>query len=74
MPRLLMAIVLMFTAALPGVAQEKAKPAANDPIGLWLGVLKVGPVELRLAFAIDKDKEGKFSGKMTSIFWSDTLL
>lgn len=56
-------LLLVFTAAR---AEDKPKPAV-EPVGLWLGTLKVGPIELRLAFDISKDQDGKLGGKMISL-------
>jgi pimeloyl-ACP methyl ester carboxylesterase len=42
------------------------KPKAPSPVGLWLGTLKVGPIELRLAFDVS-EKDGKLGGKLNSL-------
>ncbi|MGL4424142.1 MAG: alpha/beta hydrolase family protein [Gemmataceae bacterium] len=54
------------TPAAPPVAEAK-KPTA--PAGLWLGVLKVGPINLRLAYDIQpvKDKPGEYTCTFISI-------
>ncbi len=57
-------VLLLF--ALPALAADPPK-ASKDPVGLWLGVLKVGPLDLRLAFQIDRGKDEKLSGKLISL-------
>ena len=58
------AFVLMFVpASLPG--QPKADP--KSPAGFWEGPLKAGPLELRIAFKVTQDKDGKLAAKMDSI-------
>ncbi|MEO2091120.1 MAG: hypothetical protein ABGY75_16785, partial [Gemmataceae bacterium] len=52
------ALVLALFALAPTFAADPPK-ASKDPVGLWLGVLKAGPIELRLAFQIDRDKDDK---------------
>ena len=64
--RLLLAIPVLLISAFAGVAEDKPKPS-QDPVGLWYGVMKAGPIELRLAFQIDKDKDGKLGGKLISL-------
>jgi pimeloyl-ACP methyl ester carboxylesterase len=46
-------------------AQPKADP--KNPAGLWEGPLKAGPLELRIAFKVTQDKDGKLAAKMDSI-------
>ncbi|MCU0702602.1 MAG: lysophospholipase [Fimbriiglobus sp.] len=61
MPRSLLLLLLLAT---PAFADDK--PKAASPAGLWLGVLKVGPIDLRLAFDM-AEKDGKLSAKFYSI-------
>ena len=68
MRRTVLSVVCLVAFALAAVAEEKPKPAEPDVTGLWLGVLKVGPMHLRLVFQIEKeDKEGELKGKMISV-------
>jgi pimeloyl-ACP methyl ester carboxylesterase len=61
--RTVLALMLAFTAA--GLAAEPA--TAPSPIGLWLGTLKVGEAELRIAFSIHAGGTNEFVGTMTSL-------
>jgi pimeloyl-ACP methyl ester carboxylesterase len=63
MKRLTLLVTLLL--ALPLWADEKKEPKKGI-VGIWQGTLKVGAIELRLAFHI-MEKEGKFSSKMDSI-------
>ena len=63
MTRFALAVGVMI-AAVPAWADDP--PKAKGPAGLWLGVLKVGPIDLRLAFDIT-DKDGKLSAKWYSL-------
>jgi pimeloyl-ACP methyl ester carboxylesterase len=58
-----LAVVLLLGCA----ALAEDRPAAKGVAGIWEGPLKVGPVELRLAFKIKKDQDGKLSVTMDSI-------
>lgn len=50
------------------VAQDTpVKPKAAGLEGIWEGPLKVGPIELRLAFKVTKDKGGTLAATMDSI-------
>lgn len=44
-----------------------AKPAPGGVVGIWEGPLKVGPIELRLAFHIKKNGGDKLTATMDSI-------
>lgn len=59
-------VLLLF--AVPALAADPPK-AGKDPAGLWLGVLKAGPLDLRLAFQIDRDKDDqeKMTAKLISL-------
>jgi fermentation-respiration switch protein FrsA (DUF1100 family) len=64
------ALVLALFALAPAFAVAADPPkASKDPAGLWLGMLKAGPIDLRLAFQIDRDKDDqeKLTGKLISI-------
>ena len=61
-----LAIPLLMLVALVLRAEDKPKPAP-DPVGLWLGVLKVGPIDLRIAFRVEKTKDEKLAGKLISL-------
>lgn len=64
MRRLCLALVFVaFPAFLLAQDQSKAKGIE----GIWEGPLKAGAIELRLAFKIKKDKDGKLSATMDSI-------
>ena len=56
MRRIVAAVACLIAFAVLAAAQEKPK-AKTDVAGLWLGVLKVGPIDLRLAFQIEKVKD-----------------
>src|SRR5688500_13380213 len=43
------------------------KPVPKGVEGIWEGPLKVGPLELRLAFKIKADQDGKLTATMDSI-------
>jgi pimeloyl-ACP methyl ester carboxylesterase len=66
--RRLLVLLLALVSVLPALADDKPKPS-QDPVGLWLGVLKVGQLNLRLAFQIDRNKDDKekLTAKMISI-------
>ncbi len=64
MRRFAIPLLLLVTVALR--AEDKPKPVP-DPVGLWLGVLKVGPIELRLVFQVEKGKDEKLAGKLISV-------
>jgi hypothetical protein len=49
-------------AAPLAVAHDKPKP-----VGLWMGVMKAGPIDLRLAFQIDQGKDDKLTAKLISL-------
>src|SRR5918994_1993846 len=51
----------------PAKTPPVVKPVAKGIEGIWEGPLKVGPLELRLAFKIKKDKDGKLTATMDSI-------
>lgn len=73
MLRFLRSLALGSVLALGCVAVSSAqdapavKPAAQGLEGIWEGTLKVGAVELRLAFKIKKDKDGKLTATGDSI-------
>ena len=69
MARLALPLLLLTVLALR--AEDKTKPA-SDPVGLWLGLLKVGPTELRIAFRIEKTKDGPLAGKLISLDQNNT--
>jgi len=51
---------------------EPPKKPAQELKGLWLGTLKAGVVDLRLAFEIEEEKEGKYLAKLISIDQNNT--
>jgi pimeloyl-ACP methyl ester carboxylesterase len=63
------AVFALGCAAAASAAQDPpaVKPAPKGVEGIWEGALKVGAVELRLAFKIKKDKDGKLTATMDSI-------
>lgn len=69
MTRHLLAVVAVLAVVLPVRADDKDKPKEASPVGLWLGVLKVGVIDLRLVFQIDpeKDAKDKLTAKLFSI-------
>jgi uncharacterized protein len=69
MLRLVACSTLLFFATLL-TAQP---PATKEISGLWYGVLKVGAIELRLGFQVEK-KDDKLTAKMHSVDQTDTLL
>ena len=60
-----LALVLLLSASAMR-AEDKSKPVC-DPVGLWLGALKVGSTELRLVFRVEKGKDEKLTGKLISL-------
>lgn len=64
MTRHLLTAVAVFAAAAPLWADDK--PKAPSPVGIWLGTLKVGVIDLRLAFDLS-EKDGKLGGKLNSL-------
>ena len=46
---------------------DAAKGESAKVVGVWLGPLKVGPIELRLALKVTTDDAGKLSAKIDSI-------
>jgi pimeloyl-ACP methyl ester carboxylesterase len=67
--RALVAVLIALVPVFSVCADDKPKLAAKDPVGLWLGVLKVGPIHLRMAYQIDRDKkdETKLTAKLISV-------
>jgi pimeloyl-ACP methyl ester carboxylesterase len=53
--------------AVGGLLLAQDPPAKPAPAGVWEGPLKVGPLELRLAFHVKKADDGKLSATMDSI-------
>ncbi len=66
MPRRFFLLLLLLVAA-PTFADESKKAAPNPIVGIWLGTLKVGPIELRVGFHIAADADGKLSAKFDSL-------
>lgn len=64
MSRLAVALLLF---AVPAAVAEPPKNDPENPVGIWEGPLKAGPIEIRLAFKIAKDKDGKLTGTMDSV-------
>ncbi len=48
-------------------ASADDKPKAASPVGIWLGTLKAGVIELKMAFDISKDKDDKLTAKFYSL-------
>lgn len=63
MRRLGLAVILLVVAACWGQGNEKPSPS---PEGFWTGTLKVGLIELRLVFRLEKMDDG-WKGTMESI-------
>ena len=63
------AALAMACAALASAAEDPpvVKPAPKGVEGVWEGPLKIGVIELRLAFTIKTDKDGKLTATMDSI-------
>jgi len=59
------ACIALFVAALAAVSGSAADPKGIE--GIWEGPLKGGVIELRLAFKVAKDKDGKLTATMDSI-------
>ena len=65
---MLFAFTVLILVASQGTGQTPPKIAAPTGFeGIWEGPLKVGPVELRLAFTVTKSSDGKLAAKMDSI-------
>lgn len=60
-------VVFAFPALLIAQDQPKVPPTAKGIEGIWEGPLKTGAIDLRLAFKIKKDKDGKLTATMDSI-------
>ncbi|HVK16623.1 MAG TPA: alpha/beta fold hydrolase [Fimbriiglobus sp.] len=60
-------VLVCVVAALAAQEPPVVKPAAKGIEGIWEGPLKVGAIELRLAFKIKKDADGKLAATMDSI-------
>lgn len=71
MMRQFFVVAVAIAAATPLWADDK--PKSPSPVGLWLGTLKVGAIDLRLVFRIDpgKDDKDKLSAAMFSIDQTD---
>ena len=50
-------------------SDEPVNAKAQDPAGLWLGVLKVGPIHLRIAYQVNRDEKDatKLTAKLISV-------
>lgn len=74
MMRQFLAVAVAIAAATPLWADDK--PKAASPTGLWLGVLKVGVIDLRLAFQVEADKadKDKLTAKLFSIDQTDQAI
>ncbi len=55
--------LLAFAATVPA----DDKPKAPSPAGIWVGTLKAGVIELKMAFDISKDKDDKLTAKFYSL-------
>jgi uncharacterized protein len=63
-----LAALFALVSGFAAFAQDSpVKPAPTGIEGIWEGPLKVGPVELRLAFKVKKEDDGKFAAMMVSI-------
>jgi uncharacterized protein len=60
-------VVFAFPAILLAQDPPKLTPKAKGIEGIWEGPLKAGAIELRLAFKVSKDKDGKLTATMDSI-------
>ncbi|MFO0804014.1 MAG: alpha/beta hydrolase [Gemmataceae bacterium] len=60
------AATLLLIAA-PAALAQPPKYDPKDPAGIWEGPLKAGAIELRIAFKIAKDKDGKLTATLDSI-------
>ena len=67
MSRHLLAVAAVLVVLVPGRADDK--PKAPSPVGLWLGTLKAGVIDLRLAFEVtaDKDDKEKLTARLFSL-------
>jgi len=59
------AILALILAPTALAAQPKNDP--KDPVGIWEGPVRAGALELRLAFKIERDKNGNLTGTMDSV-------
>lgn len=57
----------LFSAVLfAATAVADDKPKAPSPAGLWLGTVKIGVIELKVAYDLS-EKDGKWGGKLISL-------
>lgn len=61
----LVAVLLLIAA--PAAFAEPPKNDPKNPAGIWEGPLKAGAIELRIAFKIAKDADGKLTATLDSI-------
>jgi pimeloyl-ACP methyl ester carboxylesterase len=60
-------VPLLAGALAAGAADPLMKPDPKSPVGLWEGPVKAGGLELRLAFEVKNDGQGKLTATMTSL-------
>jgi pimeloyl-ACP methyl ester carboxylesterase len=65
--RVFMAFALFGTGPVVLTAQPPVPPAARGIEGIWEGPLKIGAIELRIAFTIKSDRDGKLTATLDSI-------
>jgi pimeloyl-ACP methyl ester carboxylesterase len=51
----------------PGAEAKESRPKSGDPEGLWLGTLRPGLFELRVAVRLEHKKDGPWAGTFYSI-------
>ncbi len=67
MVRACVGLVVIVLATCLGTASGQMPGQAKFPEGVWEGPIKVGPVELLLAFHLSSDKDGAWKATMDSI-------
>lgn len=67
MRRVCIKLVLVLLLGCFGSAWGQMPGQSNFPEGVWEGPLKIGPVELLLAFHLSRDKDGALKATMDSI-------
>jgi pimeloyl-ACP methyl ester carboxylesterase len=66
-PAILLAVFAFGVTVLAAQDPPAVKPVPKGVEGIWEGPLKIGAIELRLAFKVKKDKDDKLTATMDSI-------
>ena len=66
MKRIGLGLVVAALAVAPAWADDPAKAAEKGPAGFWQGVLKIGPVELRIGLNVTAKPDGALTATLDS--------